>query len=595
MTRNNYTAKDIQVLEEIEHIRLNAGMYVGTTETPTHLIEEALDNALDEALAGHAKIIAVMIDTKENRFAVLDDGRGIPLEDNTPITISSKLFSGGKFQDRKTAYEISSGLHGVGLIVVNALSSEYKIEVCRDNKFATYNFQNTKLRNKKIIKHEGSRPFATKIEFVPDKKFFETLTPNLNRIRQRLTAASAEMPDDISFVLYIDGEKEIFKLTALEYFKQNCLTGQDEVEIYPIEVQRGPEKFNVLFTYEQNGRMTPKHISSVNLLPVTDGGVHYNCFLDQLKDFFRLKAKKNGFEFQLQDVLIGLRVYMSLNLREPKFSGQTKDRLINIKSDIEAFTNQMKPQIEKIFETGDRLDVLLNRFQDYRKKLDSRKLVKNGSGGKRASTKFTKLRDCTRRDGELYIVEGDSAGGSIIQSRNAKIHAVLPLRGKSIPNATTKKNILENKEVKELIMAIGAGYGPHFDIEKVRYQKIICATDADHDGSHIACLVSMAMAVLLPEIVKTGLYYIAQTPLYAINEKKTFKPLWSEDELDKAREAGKQITRFKGLGELSPHQLKICLLDEETRHLTPVTYSENIEQLECLFSSAAEKRKLVGG
>jgi DNA gyrase/topoisomerase IV subunit B len=594
MTKS-YSAKDVRVLDEVEHIRLNPGMYIGDTSNPSHLIEEALDNALDEALAGYAKIIAVMIDTKENRFAVLDDGRGIPMEDNTPVTISSKLFSGAKFQDKKTAYEISSGLHGVGLVAVNALSSEYNVEIYRDGKYAFYKFQSAKLKTSKITSFTDRRPFATKIEFIPDKKFFESLKPNLKRIKQRLTAASAEMPEDISFVLYIDGVKEIFKLSLIDYFKQNCLTGHDEVEVYPIQVQKGPEKFNVLFTYEQNGQVTPKHASSVNLLPVTDGGVHLNCFLDQLKEFFQLKAKKMGYEFLVNDVLIGLRVYFSLNLREPKFSGQTKDRLINLKSDIEVFTKQMRPQLEKIYEQGDRLETLLKRFQDYRKKLDSRKLVKTGTSGRRASTKFTKLRDCTRRNGELYIVEGDSAGGSIIQTRNAKIHAVLPLRGKSIPNATTKKNILENKEVKELIMAIGAGYGPHFDIEKVRYQKIICATDADHDGSHIACLVSMALAVLLPEIVKAGLYYIAQTPLYAINEKKTFKPLWSEDELDKARAAGKQITRFKGLGELSPHQLKICLLDEETRHLTPVEYSNDIESLEKLFSSAAEKRKLVGG
>jgi DNA gyrase subunit B len=593
MTKS-YSAKDVRVLDEVEHIRLNPGMYIGETQTPTHLIEEALDNALDEALAGFAKIIAVMIDTKENRFAVLDDGRGIPMEDNTPVTISSKLFSGAKFQDKKSAYEISSGLHGVGLVAVNALSSEYKVEVYRDGKYAYYNFQNTKLKTSRISKYPDQRPFSTKIEFVPDKKFFESLTPNLKRIRQRLTAASAEMPEDISFVLYIDGKKEIFKLSFIDYFKQNCLTGHDEVEIYPIQVQKGPEKFNVLFAYEQNGQNTPKHISSVNLLPVTNGGVHFNCFTDQLKEFFMLKAKKHGFEFLVNDVLIGLRVYLSLNLKTPKFAGQTKDRLINLKSDMEEFTKQMKPQLEKIYEQGNRLEEQLTKFQEYRKKLDSKKLVKNGSGGKRASTKFTKLRDCTRRDGELYIVEGDSAGGSIIQTRDAKIHAVLPLRGKSIPNATTKKDILKNKEVQELIMALGTGVGPHFDLSKVRYSKIVCATDADHDGSHIACLVSMAMAILLPEIVQAGMYYIAQTPLYAINEKKTFKPLWNQEELDEARAANKQITRFKGLGELSPHQLKICLLDEETRHFTPVQYSENIDELVKLFSSAEEKRKLVG-
>jgi len=592
----SYSAKDVRVLEEVEHIRLNPGMYIGDTSNPAHLIEEALDNALDEALVGYADIIGVTIDTKENKFSVLDNGRGIPIEDDTPITISTKLFSGAKFQDKKTAYEISSGLHGVGLVAVNALSSEYKVEIYRDGKYGYFYFKNTKLKKSRVERYKGgSPPFSTSVQFVPDKRFFESLTPNLKRIRQRLTAASAEMPENICFALEVDGKREVFKLSLLDYFKQNCLTGKDEVEIYPIQVQRGPEKFNVLFTYEQNGQVTPKHMSSINLLPVTDGGVHYNCFLDQLKEFFMAKGKKLGYEFQINDVLVGLRVYFSLSLKEPKFSGQTKDRLINLKSDMEVFTKQMRPQIEKIFEQGDRLEKCLTRFQEYRKKLDSKRLVKNGSGGKRASTKFTKLRDCTRRDGELYIVEGDSAGGSIILSRDVKKHAVLPLRGKSIPNATTKKDILKNKEVEELIMAVGTGVGPHFDINKLRYSKIICATDADHDGSHIACLVSMAMAILLPDIVKAGHYYIAQTPLYAINEKKIFKPLWTEKELETARKKGKQITRFKGLGELSPHQLKICLLDEGTRHLTPVSYSENIDDLIKLFSSAEEKRKLVGG
>ena len=568
----SYSAKDVRVLEEVEHIRLNPGMYIGDTSNPVHLIEEALDNALDEVLAGHAKIIAVMIDTKENKFSVLDDGRGIPIEDDTPITISSKLFSGAKFQDKKTAYEISSGLHGVGLVAVNALSIEYKVEIYRNNQHATYLFREAKLKAKKI----------------------EALAPNLKRIRQRLTAASAEMSEEISFVLYVDGKKEIFQLSYIDYFKQNCLTGHDEVEIYPIQVQRGPEKFNVLFTYEQNGQVSAKHASSVNLLPVTDGGVHLNCFLDQLKEFFAIKGKKAGFEFMPGDVLIGLRVYFSLSLKEPKFSGQTKDRLINLKSDMEVFTKQMRPQIEKIFEQGDRLESLLTRFQDYRKKLDSKKLNKNGSGGKRASTKFTKLRDCTRRDGELYIVEGESAGGSIIQTRDVKLHAVLPLKGKSIPNVTTKKDILSNKEVQELVMAIGTGIGPHFDINKLRYSKIVCATDADHDGNHIACLVSMCMAILLPEIVKAGHYYIAQTPLYAIHEKKFFKPIWNDEELNAAREQNRTIQRYKGLGEMNPAQLKICLLNEETRNLNPVAYSDNIDDLVKLFSSAEEKRKLIG-
>jgi DNA gyrase/topoisomerase IV subunit B len=236
----------------------------------------------------------------------------------------------------------------------------------------------------------------------------------------------------------------------------------------------------------------------------------------------------------------------------------------------------------------------MQRFQDYRVKLDSKKFAKKTTGNKRASTKFTKLRDCTSRQGELYIVEGDSAGGSIIQSRNPALHAILPLKGKSIPNVTTKKNILANKEVGELVKAVGAGVDTHFNINKMRYQKLICATDADHDGNHIACLVTMVIATLMPEVVKSGRYYIAQTPLFAINEKKIFIPLWNEEQLEKARADGRNITRFKGLGELSPKQLKVCLLDVKTRNLVPIKYSTDMPALIKLFSSAEEKRKLVG-
>jgi DNA gyrase subunit B len=283
-----------------------------------------------------------------------------------------------------------------------------------------------------------------------------------------------------------------------------------------------------------------------------------------------------------------------LSLVEPKFSGQTKDKLTNRKAYFDKFIPQFKSQLEEVAKYNeDTIKLYLERFQDYRRKLDAKKLTRTGSISNRASTKFTKLRDCSSRLGELFIVEGDSAGGSIIQSRDPRKHAVLPLKGKSIPNVTTKKTILENKEVTELIKAIGTGVGPHFDLSKLRYSKIVCATDADFDGAHIACLVTMAMAILLPDIVKAGKFFIASTPLFAINEKKLFKPLWNEKELEKARAAGKTIQRYKGLGEMNPNELKISLLDEATRNLMPITYSKNIDSLIKLFSSAEEKRKLV--
>ena len=589
-----YSAKDVRVLEEVEHIRLNPGMYIGETSNPVHLIEEALDNALDEALAGYAKIIAVIIDTKLNKFSVLDDGRGIPIDSDTPITVSSKLFSGAKFQDKKSAYEISSGLHGVGLVAINALSSDYTVEVYRDNKKANYIFKHTKLKQSKTEPFPEERPFATKIEFIPDPKFFETVEPDLDRIRRRLTTASAELPEDISFVLVIDDKKEIFKLNTIEHFERNCLTGKEKTESLFLRSEKKPEKFDALLTYETDGPIAPRVLSSVNLLPVDSGGTHVLAFFDVLKEFFTAKAKKYDLKFQPNDCLYRLRAYLMLNLIEPKFSGQTKDKLTNRKTDFDKFLKDFRNQLEEFSQTHENLIVeFLERFSEYRKKLDAKKLKVNGTGGRRASTQFTKLRDCTSRNGELFIVEGDSAGGSIIQERDPKRHAILPLRGKSIPNVTTKKNILQNKEVGELIKALGTGVGPEFDINKLRYDKIICSTDADHDGNHIACLVSMVIGILVPDIVKSGKYFVAQTPLFAINEGKTFLPLWTDEELEKAREKNRKITRFKGLGELSPNQLKISLLDEDTRRLIPIEYSENIDDLIKLFSSAEEKRKLV--
>jgi DNA gyrase/topoisomerase IV subunit B len=582
-----YSAKDVRVLEEVEHIRLNPGMYIGETTNPVHLIEEALDNALDEALAGYAKIIAVLINTKKNEFSVLDNGRGIPIEENTPVTVSSKLFSGAKFQDKKSAYQISSGLHGVGLVAVNALSSEYIVEVYRNGKHAKYHFKSTKLFKTDINSFSEKAPFSTKIQFIPDKKFFETLTPDLQRIRRRLTTASAELPDDIKLVLTIDDSTEVFSLTILDNFKSILNSEPTAINLSSV---KGPEKFDVLFAYDESGP-SQKIISSVNLLPVDGGGTHLLAFQDLLKEFFVTKAKKFGYAFQPNDSLVGLRAYLILNLIEPKFSGQTKDKLTNRKTQFIPFINILRNQLETLDE--DFLKSLLEKFQEYRRKLDAKKLVRNGSTSNRASTKFTKLRDCSSRLGELFIVEGDSAGGSIIQSRDPRKHAILPLKGKSIPNVTMKKDIIQNKEVGELIKALGTGVGPHFDLSKLRYSRIICATDADPDGAHIACLLTMVMGILLPEIIKAGKYFIAQTPLFAINEKKIFKPLWNDDQLKKAREEKKEIQRYKGLGEMNPSQLKVCLLDEQTRNLIPVNYSQNIDELVKLFSSSDEKRKLV--
>jgi len=590
-----YTAKDVQVLDEITHIQLNAGMYVGGTETPAHLVEECLDNALDEAQGGHGSIIAVNIDTKTGVCAVLDNGRGIPLSDNTPVRISSKLFSGAKFQDRKTAYEIASGLHGVGLCAVSALSDHYLVEVYRNNKHGVFRFANGKLKSKSIKPYTDKKPFSTKIEFKPSKKIFENLIPDVRRIKRRLSTASAELSKDITFILNVDDKRELFKLTLDEHFMDHIMhDGEQHVGLMKFSALERPEAFHVMMTYAMNGSVSPRVLSSVNLLPVDSGGTHVNALYEILRDFFVAKGKKLGFNFMPADCLMGLRAYLMLSLKEPKFSGQTKDKLTNRKATLGKFVTQLKAKIEAHFAANpEQLTELLERFAEYRARLNARK-VKAKTNGKRASTKFTKLRDCTSSHGELFIVEGDSAGGGFVECRDPKKHAILPLRGK-IPNAVNAKDIIKNKEVSEMIMALGTGVGPDFDISGLKYDKIICATDADEDGAHIFCLVTLILATLVPDVIRNGHYYLVETPLYAINEKKNFVPLWTDDEIQKAKKENKPIVRLKGLVELNPDQLGEVAINEKKRKLVPIKMTSNITKMSKLFSGADQKRKLLEG
>jgi len=590
----SYSSKDIRTLKPMDQIRLNPGMWIGPTDDPHHLIEECLDNALDEAQGGHVKIIAVMIDTKNNIYSVIDDGRGIPISDKTPIKISTELFSGAKFQDEKTAYEIASGLHGVGLVAVNALSETYKIEIYKDSRHAVYNFKNGKLKHSKIDEFEGEKPFSSKIEFSPSEKIFSSVIPNLTRIKRRLMTASAEMNNGVTFILNVDGNKEIIKLDLVSHFKQTCSLSEESNGIVYLKSFNKPEKFYAMFAYDTKGSVAPKAFSSVNLLPVDGGGTHINMFYEIVRDLFNAKAKKLGYNFQPQDCLIGLRVYLMLSLIEPKFGGQTKDKLINQKATLVVFINQLKLALTNYFnENQEYLEDLLTLFQDYRRSLDSKKM-KSNNGGKRVSTKFSKLKDCTSKNGEIFIVEGDSAGGGFVQCRNSRMHAIFPLRGK-IPSAANWSidRLLKHKEVGELIRALGTGYGPDFNIADLKYGKIIITADADFDGLHICCLAIMVFAKVVPEIIKAGKLYYVDTPLWCINESKHFIPLWTDQEVEDARNNNRILTRYKGLGEFNADQLKVVTLDPQTRKLVQIQYSNNMDKINRLFSVPEEKRKMI--
>ncbi len=593
-----YDEKHIRVLTEVEQIRTNPGMWIGETSNPVHLIEEALDNSLDECLAGSAKSITVNIDTKKHEYSVVDDGRGIPIYNDVPVTISTKLFSGAKFQDSKSAYTICSGLHGVGLVAVNALSEEYIIEIYRDKKFAIFKFKNSKLVDKSIKDFKDNVPFSTKIQFKPDKKTFESMVPDVDRIRRRLLVASVEL-QDCFFTLNVDGKKEEIKLTPETFFQQYCKSDNDS-EVSPlieITVKDDVESMTIRFAHAISGSLSPRILSSVNLLPVDSGGTHVNFLQEIIRDFFGSKGKKANMKFQPNDALIGLRAYITLELKTPEFAGQTKDKLINRRTYLEKLFEKFRTAVEKYYvDHLDELEKLLAQFEDYRSRLDLKKINKTGGNGKRTTTKYTKLRDCRSSDGELFIVEGDSAEGSLIQCRDPEKHAVLPLRGK-IPSVMNVKDILENNEIREIISALGIGVYPNITIENLRYDKIIILTDADADGEHIASILIMDLAVLVPDLIKSGKLYLAKTPLYSINDvkKKLFIPLWTDDELKKAVAQNKPILRAKGLGELNPEQLEQCALNPKLRKLTKITYTSNLDKLTKLFSDVTTKRELLEG
>ncbi|MFW6242779.1 MAG: toprim domain-containing protein [bacterium] len=588
-----YTHKDIKTIDElIDHIRQNVGMYAGETETPLHLFEECFTNALDEAIADYCNIIAININSEENIYEVVDNGRGIPIENDTPISISTK-FSGGKFKNSKTAYRITSGRHGVGLVVVNALSYFYQIEVYRDNKYGKFKFENGKLTENKIEKYNEKPPFSTRICFKPNEEYFNQKNIPFDKIRNRLLTASVELPK-CTFVLNIDDKREVIKLDKYNFFKNNCLNNDgDYTDFLEIEAKDKNEKFDILLAYSKDGPVSQKIITSLNVLPVEGGGTHINIFSNILKDVISQKAKKLGYKIQPQDVLVRLRAYLSLYLENSEFGGQTKEKLTNRISYFDKISKKIKNSLETKLNNNEKLLIeILESLHFYRKNLDSKKFRNKTNGKKRGSFKFTKLKDCSSTRGELFVCEGDSAGGSIIDARNPEIHAILPLKGK-IPSIVNRDVALKNTEIKELIQTLGTGIGDDFDISKLRYDKIVCATDADPDGSHIFVLLTMILYNLVPEIIRQGRFYLVRTPLRAINEKNTFIPLWSDEEYKDAVKNNRKITRFKGLGELNPWQIKICALDEETRRLIQVNFPENGKGLMELFEDVNKKRYLL--
>ena len=592
-----YTTNDVYVMEQIEHIRNSTGMYVGSTETATRLVEELLDNALDEVQAGYCDFIEINIDTKNNEISITDNGRGIPFnqklppEEDPPIMTATKLFSSGKFDKKSgSAYQIASGLHGVGLVAVNALSDWMEIEIYRDGRCGKYFFRDATKEIKRTCKKYKNNPSSTKIRIKPSEKYFISTEIDTEVIEERLRIASTNFPtltivfivDDISYEISGETEENLIK----EY-----LTETDELEWIKFENKKGPEYCLLKLAWDDKPPIAHKIFSCINLIHVHNG-VHIKFVYNVIKNVFTQLSKKYKYDFKPEDCFAFLRCYLNMKIVKTSFEAQVKVKLES-KSDL-SIMNPIENYLKKYLEDNDDLRTsLLEGFQNYRKALQSKKLIKIGRKN-RASTKFTKLRDCRNIGGELLIGEGDSAVGGLLHVRDSKKHAILPLRG-VIMNILKNPNWHKNTEVKEIIQAIGTGVEGDCDISRLRYSKIILAADADPAGSFITTLLIVLFARLVPEIIKAGKLYVCVTPLHGTRKNGKLIPIWTDEELEKARLNNMQIKRFKGLGEFSPSDLKVFTLDSSTRNLIKVNWSDRYDKLFKLMISSSEKRKLVMG
>jgi len=599
-----YNHTHIKVLSEIEHIQKNPAMYIGELKNANHLVAEVLDNALDEASAGHASLIGVVIDNVKHTCTISDNGRGIPYENNTIPTIATKLFSGGKFEKGETSqsYKIATGLHGIGLVALTALCETVSIIVYRTGKKASYLFQNSVLKSGDIVDFEGTAPFSTQITFKPDIKFFESITFEPNAIRERLKLASVHI-NQLQLIYVVNGVKEIINCDADQYFVDTLLDKKktdDITAIFDIKKKAKDEELHIKFCWDTKGQISNKITGCINLLEVNTG-THINMLQDVVRKVFESIAKKEKLKFLPQDSLVGFRSHISLMLYTPEYTSQTKEKLATSKAKLTHMFEGVKEDFEQLMENNPEMKaLLLSFFTTYRRGLDRRgNLVKGGSTVTRYNNIVdSKLLDCISTSvdrTELFITEGSSAAGSLIQCRNPQYHGILGLKGK-IPNiASMAKDVLKNKELTEIINAVGTGIEPDCTMSSLRYGKIIAACDADSDGNHITTLLMVMFLKILPQIVKGGHLYRAIMPLYGCELSGTFYPFYTEEEMKdfKRLHQSAKIQRYKGLGEMNPSQLKICLLDD-CRRIQQIPYPENQEEeIYKLMTDAEMKRLLI--
>jgi len=609
-----YDETKIEVLEGLEHVRLRPSMYIGSTDIKGlhHLVFEVVDNSVDEALAGYCKNIEVVI-RKDGAISVDDDGRGIPVNIHPKVgkpaleVALTRLYAGGKFG--AGGYKVSGGLHGVGVSVVNALSEWLEVEVKWDGFLYRQKYE----RGKPVTEVEKIKEVTgtgTKVTFLPDKEIFEETNFNFDILAQRLRE-QAFLTKGLKIVLRDErtNKEQVYHyeggiVSFVKYLNRN----KDVLHEEPIFMSAGKkDEWEVEVAIQYNDSYTENVLSFANNINTLEGGTHLIGFKTALTRVINDYARKiNLLKEQDQnlsgdDIREGLTAVISVKLRNPQFEGQTKTKLGN--SDMRSIVDQVVSEgMSKFLEENPSIArtivekaISAARAREAARK--ARELVRR----KNALDKTTlpgKLADCSEKDPklcELYLVEGDSAGGSAKQGRDPKIQAILPLRGKilNVEKARLDK-VLSNEEIRAMIMALGTGIGDDFDIDKLRYHKIILMADADVDGAHIRTLLLTFFYRFMRPLIEAGKVYIAQPPLYKISKGKETHYAYSDEELkailEKMKDKDKvEIKRFKGLGEMNADQLWETTMNPKTRTILKVNLEDAIEADEIFTILMGEK------
>ncbi|MFN2372701.1 MAG: DNA topoisomerase (ATP-hydrolyzing) subunit B [Cyclonatronaceae bacterium] len=610
--KSEYKASNIQVLEGLEAVRKRPSMYIGDTSTRGlhHLINEVVDNSIDEALAGHCDFITVKIQ-EDGGITVEDNGRGIPVDIHEKAGIPAlelvltKLHAGGKFD--KDSYKVSGGLHGVGVSCVNALATYFKAEVHRDGEIHIMDFERgiTKTPIKKV---GTTSKTGTIITFYPDPEIFKlSVEFKYEIILERMRELAFLNPE---ITVEIIDEREDEPLTETFHYEGGVIDfvryldeNRESFMAAPIFVEGELDNTPVALALQYNRSYTENVHSYVNNINTHEGGTHVSGFRRALTRSLKNYADKNKLikgkiTISGEDFREGLTAVLNVKVAEPQFEGQTKTKLGNseVQSAVEIIVyeklNEYLEQNPKIARTILEKVILSAEAREAARK--ARQLVQRKSvmtsGGLPG-----KLADCSINDPsltEIYLVEGDSAGGSAKSGRNRSFQAILPLRGKILNVEKARINkILENNEIRAMITALGAGVGgpEEFEVEKVRYHKIIIMTDADVDGSHIRTLLLTFFYRYMHQLIEMGCVYIATPPLYKIAYGKEIEYAWDDGTRDqiikKIRKLGKKfdVSRYKGLGEMNPEQLWETTMDPETRTLQQVTI-ESAASADRMFS-----------